>query len=147
MPVGAGLFPAGRFPAGFGQPETAPPPPTAALPDTSTGLSLTGRFINQQTKDYVFLPDGRLQGMQTVQQLVLLAINNIDLSTILEKGPNFQRNLASRVQAALSDLISRGLVQLLQVVVTQPGPDSGLATAYWRDLTTGKDDQTPIGTQ
>jgi hypothetical protein len=149
MPIGAGLFPAGVFPAGFGQPEQAPAPATAVLPDPKTGLSLTGRLINQQTGDYVFTADGRLEGMATVQQLVLLAIDNIDLSTVQQKGPNFQRALANRVQVALADLVTRGLVQILSVTVTSQGnPDAGIAILSWRDLTQGPRSEaltTPVG--
>jgi hypothetical protein len=150
MPIGAGLFPAGLFPAGFGQPEQAGPPATALLPDPSTGQTQTGRLINQQTGDYVFTADGRLEGMATVSQLVLLAIKNIDLSQIQQKGPGFERALAARVQAAVADLVTRGLVQIISVVqAATSNPDAGIAVLTWRDLTQGQASDvinTPIGT-
>jgi hypothetical protein len=145
MPIGAGLFPAGSFPGGFGIPEAGPFSQFAPLPDPTTGLSQTGRFINQKTGDYVFTADGRLQGMPTVEQLVLLAITRIDLSRITEKGPGFKKFFASLVQAALADLIGRKLVQIKSIDVLEPNPDAGLAVLNWIDLTTGQPVPTTIG--
>jgi hypothetical protein len=143
MPIGAGLAPAGTSLAGFGVVDAAPIPNFLPLPDQRSGLSDSGRLINQTTGDYSFLPDGRLQGMPTVNQLVLLAIlNNIDLSTLTEKGPNFAKTLTALVQTALADLIQRKFILLTSVVVTQPTQDSGLAVANWLDLTTGEPQQT-----
>lgn len=145
MPIGAGAFPAGAYGAGFGVFETAPATPTSPLPDPSTGLSLTGRFINQQTKDYVMQADGRLQGMPTVAQLVLIAIQDIDLSTLTEKGPNFKGVLAGLVGTALAPLIAQKLVRIKQVTVLEPTKDSGFAEVDWIDLTTMAIKQTAIG--
>ena len=145
MPVGAGLYGAGTAPAGYGIPDQAPFSPTSPLIDPATGLSQTGRLIDQQTKDYVFTADGRLQGMPTVRQLVLLAITDIDLSTLTEKGPNFAATLTTLVQNALASLITRKLVLLKQVTVLQPSSDSGIAVANWVDLTNGEPVETPIG--
>ena len=150
MPVlGAGRFPIGTTPVGLGLPTALPPTPPAVLPDPTTGLSQTGRLIDQQTGDYVFTADGRLEGMGTVDQLVLLAIDNIDLSTVVEKGRNFTQMISARVQAALSDLVSRGLVQIVSVRVSEPTVDAGQAILSWRDLTEGPNSEllfTPIGT-
>lgn len=143
MPTGAGKAPAGSSLAGYGVIDSAPPPGIVPLPDTRSGLPQTGRLINQQTGDYVFTADGRLEGMPTVNQLVLIAIrNNIDLSTLQEKGPNFANTLTSLVQNALSALITAKLVLLSSVTVLQPNPDAGVAIANWLDLTNGEPQQT-----
>ncbi len=146
MPIGAGLAPAGTSPAGFGVPETAGAPAINPLPDPKTGLSLTGRYIDQKTGDYVMLADGRLQGMATVEQLVLLALNSVDFSDLLDKGPNFRATFANRVQNALADLITKKWVQIRAITISEPNPDAGLAVLDWVDLTTGAPKQTPIGT-
>lgn len=149
MPIGAGLFPAGFSPAGYGVIDAPPVPIVVPLPDYRTGLSDTGRYLSQTTSDYGFTADGRVQGMPTVNQLVLLAIrNNIDFSSLPVKGPNFSATLTNIVQSALADLITRKLVLLVSVVVapTGPGtnPDAGMAVASWVDLTTGSPQQTPF---
>jgi hypothetical protein len=149
MPVGAGFTPAGFSPAGYGTIDVAPAPALVPLPDYRTGLSDSGRYINQKTGDYAWTADGRLQGMPTVNQLVLLAIrNNVDLSTLQVKGPNFNATLTAIVQDALSDLITRKLVLLVSVVIAPSGlginPDAGIAVASWLDLTTGSPQQTPF---
>lgn len=143
--TGAGLFPAGLFPGGYGAPATVAATPASPLPDPSTGLSLTGRFINPQTNDFVMQADGRLQGMPTVAQLVLIAIKDIDLSPLSEKGKNFKQALASLVSGALSQLVAQKLVRIKQVTVLEPTKDSGFANVDWIDLTNGAPQQTPIG--
>jgi hypothetical protein len=145
MPIGVGLFPAGLFPAGFGVPETAAPSPNSPLPDPSTGISHTGRFINQQTKDYVVQSDGRLQGMPTVAQLVLIAVQNIDFSPLREKGPHFAASLKALIAAALAPLVAAKQVRVRQIVVLEPNQDAGLASVDWIDLTNGAPQQTVIG--
>jgi hypothetical protein len=142
MPTGAGLFPAGLSPAGFGLPETAAPSPIAPLPDLTTGLPQPGRLlVTQQAKgepntiDYQFGADGRLQGMSAVQQLVMLAIFNIDLSTLTEKGPNFPAKLQALVAAAIAPLVALKLVGVRSITINEPSSDAGMATLSWVDLT------------
>jgi hypothetical protein len=138
MGTGAGTSPAGSSVAGVGVIDSAPQPGVVPLPDQFTGLSQTGRFIDQQTGDYIFTTDGRVVGMQTVPQLVLIALQDVDLSRIQQKGPNFSQFLASVVQDALGDLIAQRLVLLLGVTVLEPNPDAGVALVSWKDLTTGE---------
>jgi hypothetical protein len=143
MAGGAGLAPAGLSLGGFGSVFLPPVPNFVPLPDVRTGLSDSGRFINQRTGDYQFTSDGRLQGMPGVDQLVLLALlNNIDLSALQEKGPNFARTLTSIVQTALSDLVTRKLILITSISVIEPRQDSGIAVVNWLDLTTGEPQQT-----
>ena len=74
MPLGAGQSPAGGSAAGYGLPDTGTVPINAILPDPSTGLPQTGRFLNPVTKDYEFTSDGRVVGTPTARQLVQLAV-------------------------------------------------------------------------
>ena len=145
MPLGAGLFGGGLAPAGYGLPDSVPPSPFSPLPDPSTGVSQTGRYIDQRTGDYVMLADGRLQGMGTAAQDVLIAIRNIDLSSLTEKGPNFQGVLSNLVAGALAPLVLQKLIRIKQVVVFEPTQDSGFASVDWFDLTTGQSATTAIG--
>jgi len=154
MPVGAGLAPAGTSYAGYGTPDPGAVPNNSTLPDTVTGLPRGGRYINPQTGSYQFTADGRLQGMANVNQLVLLAATTKIGSSVLPKlGQNlagiqeqqgdFQRQCATAVANALSDLVRSKLVELLSVTVQQaPGNPDGVAIFFqWRDLTAGPNAQ------
>lgn len=145
MPVGAGGCPAGTSQAGYGVVAGAPAPDETPLPDPSTGLSQTGRYIDQTTGDYTFTVDGRVQGMPTVYQLVLLAIENVKLSSLTEKGPNYRQVVTAILQDALADLVASQQVEIRSIVVIdlQPGqnPDATVAMLFWRDLTTGANGQ------
>jgi hypothetical protein len=150
MPTGAGYAPAGTSSAGYGVPDSAAVPNNAILPAILTGLPQTGRSINPQTGDYVFTTDGRLMGMDTVPQLVILALTTTLGSSVLptlgqaftlirEQGPNFSQQLTATVNAALADLVRRKFVAVKSVTVQQPpsNPDAGTCLVKWTDLTTG----------
>jgi len=145
MPTGAGLSPAGTSVAGVGVLDSGPQPGVVPLPDPKSGAPQTGRFINQLTGDYEFTADGRVQGMSTVPQLVVIALQDIDLSAIQEKGPNFKQHLASVIQDALGSLIAQGYLVLGPVTVLEPNPDAGLAVFEWYDqLAGGKRQETTL---
>lgn len=140
MPLGAGFCRSGSSPAGFGSPDVAPINVIVPLPDPVTGASQTGRLINysQQGSDYAFTSDGRISGMTTMQQNVLLALLNAQIFYGLEdQGPNFQRIIAGRVQNALATFIRQKWIVLVGVDIAQPSsnPDASGVTVRWRDLT------------
>jgi hypothetical protein len=150
MPIGAGYAPAGTSSAGYGVPDAAAVPNNAILPAILTGLPQTGRYINPQTGDYVFTSDGRLMGMDTVPQLVLLALTTTlgssalpalgeTFTLIREQGPNFGQQLTATVNAALADLVRRKFVKVNSVTTQQSpsNPDAGTVLVKWSDLTTG----------
>jgi hypothetical protein len=158
MPLGAGYAPAGSSSAGYGVPGTASVPINAPLPDAETGLPQTGRFIDPITKDYRFAADGRLYGMNTVPQLVQLALMTTrgasalpalgqSFTLIQEKGSNFKQLLGAKVSEALADLVNRKLVQIVSLTVTEPAsnPDAGIGVVTWRDLTSGIQMDTTVG--
>ncbi len=155
MPIGAGLCPAGASPAGYGVPDRVGPPNAVALPHPVTGLPQGGRYLDPKTGDYVFTSDGRLQGMANVQQLVLLALRTTigssslptmgnAIARITEKGPDFQRQLATVIADAFAPIVNQKLARLDAVrVLDTPNPDGAFAYVEWTDLTT----QTPQTTQ
>lgn len=158
MPLGAGACPAGSSSAGYGVPDSAPAPITTMLPDPTTGQSLTGRAIDPTTKSYIFTPDGRIQGLQTVPQLVQLALTTTlgssCLSTlgqtflaIKEKGDNYQQQVSNAITQALSALVNAKQVQVIAISVQQPpsNPDGAIAQVSWVDLTTGLESTTSVG--
>lgn len=158
MPIGAGYAPAGTSAAGYGVPDAATVPNNAVLPDLRTGLPQTGRFINPKTGDYVFTADGRLMGMDTVPQLVLLALMTTlgssaipglgeEFSKIQEKGPSFLQQITSKVNSALADLIQRKFVKVNSITVQEPpsNPDAGTCLIQWTDLTTGLAHSNTVG--
>lgn len=150
MPVGAGRCRASAVPAGYGAIDVAPAPVLVPVPDPQTGLPQTGRFVDQTTGDYTFTVDGRVQGMPTVYQLVLLAIERADVSSLTEKGSNYKQQVATILQNALSALVVAKQVEIKRVVVIDrlPGtnPDATVAVVFWKDLTTGVDGQ-PVKVQ
>jgi hypothetical protein len=137
--VGAGFQKAGFSPAGIGSPSPAAVNQTVPLPDPLTGLGQTCRLINYQTGDYSFTADGRVQGMSSVQQLVLLALMDSNLFRGIEdKGNGFQRKLAAAVQNQLASFIRQGWVQLMSVDFANASagsPDAAGVLVRWRDLT------------
>jgi hypothetical protein len=138
MPKGVGIGPAGFFPAGWGLPDVGPPNIDPPLPDPLTGGTLACRLIDYTVGDYVFSPDGRIAGMNAQQQNVMLALLDGNIfAGLTVKGPNYQRQVADRVTTALNPLISRGWVQLLKVLISDPGenPDATGTVVVWRDLT------------
>jgi hypothetical protein len=156
--VGAGLCPAGSSPAGSGVIPTAAVPNTTILPDTVTGLSRGGRYINPKTGAYSFTADGRVQGMATVNQLVFIRATTVRGSSVLpklgqaitstqEQQGDFQRRCATEVATMLQDLIQSKQVQLLGVTVqSAPGVSDGAAIFFrWKDLTTGLENTTKYG--
>lgn len=161
MPVGAGGAPAGAGQSGYGVPDLGQSPLNAPLPDVTTNLPQTGRYINYVTGDYQFTSDGRPVGFGTVPQLVTLALVTVlgssavpDLgqtfTTVQEKQGDYQRQMAARVRDALSNLIKAGQVQLVDVVVQEypSNPDATAVFVKWRDLTQGpnaKIQTTPVG--
>ena len=148
MPVGAGLCPAGTSCAGYGVIDVAPAPNFTPLPDPKTGLAQTGRYLNAPNTqtgkgmDYSFSPDGRVQGMPSVYQMVLIAIENADFTQVQEKGPNYKTQLRTIVQNAVAYLVTSKQLQVKSIVVlaNTPGqnPDSAIAILNWFDVTTGQ---------
>lgn len=153
MPIGGGFAPGGTTPGGFGIPDVAGPIQFVPLIDPSTGIRQSGRFIDPKTKDYRFLPDGRLQGMPTVMQMVQLAVLTtlgssaqttlgIDLTRVRDKNDSFAQAVTSTATDALAPIVKQGLIKInsIQVFGATPGelpnPDAGIGIVNFTDLTT-----------
>jgi hypothetical protein len=161
--IGAGGCPAGAALGGYGVISTANVPNGATLPDQITNLPTTCRLLvpnaqNGGRGDWAFTADGRVVGCSTVRQLVQLALSTVLGSACVtslgmsfvglqEKGPNFQRQVATAVANALAPLVKQGLVAIVSVKLAdyQSNPDSALGYVKWTDLTTGLQDTSAIG--
>jgi hypothetical protein len=148
VPLGAGHAPAGTCPAGYGVIDVAPAPNLTALPDPKTGLSQTGRYLNAPNAqtgkgmDYSFSADGRVQGMPTVYQMVLIAIENANFTQVQEKGPQWKTQLRTIVQNAVAYLVTSKQLQVKSIVVIDgmvgQNPDGAIAILNWFDVTMGQ---------
>jgi hypothetical protein len=159
MGNGAGSQPAGSSPAGIGSPSTAAAQGNPVIfPDARTGFSQTGRSLNPITKDYVFTSDGRSQGFGTTPQRMQLALTTVfnssaipgfgqQFTSVREKGPNYQRQLTTFVQNAVSHLVKEKAIVLNEVDVSDvPGkPGAAYMLVQWTDLTTSIAATTRVG--
>ena len=148
MPA-AGLAPAGTSPAGLPQAAPGASLATVVLPDPTTGLAQPCRRIDPAGGDYVFTSDGRVEGMTAAQQGMLLAMKTVlgsaadgalgqDFSTLQTKGPDYTRQVSTRINAAATRLVAAGLVEIVDIQVANlANPDGGVAVVRWRDLSTG----------
>lgn len=140
--TGFGSQPAGVSPAGFGAPSQADPDSSVVLPDASVGGSHGSRKINPIERDYV-LDEGRLAGMNNVQQLVQLAVTKAEpqLSALDRLDGGFQKAVLAVLTAAVAPLVSQGLIEVVGVSVRMNesgGLKKGQAVTLfkWRDRTT-----------
>jgi hypothetical protein len=148
---GAGLQGAGTTPAGFGAPTQNALGANAVLPDSRVGGSHGSRKINPLTGDYVMNDEGRLEGMNNLQQLVQLAIANAApaLQEIDRLDSGFERRVLAILNAAVAPLVTQGLIEVIGVSVRmneegglQPG--QAVTLFRWRDRTTTEESETPV---
>lgn len=146
MPLGAGFQPAGATPAGFGSPSQTGLGSNVVLPDSSVGGSHGSRKIHPVTRDYVMNDDGRIEGMNNVQQLVQLAVTNAEpeLQKLEKLDGGFQKGVLAILSDAVAPLVAQGLVDVIGVTVRmnkQGGLQPGQAVTLfkWRDRTTGEE--------
>lgn len=155
MPLGVGLAPAGVSVAGFGQVDAAPVPPKTLLVDTYNGQQDNARRIDPYTKGYVMDAQGRIAGMNGVQQLVYLAVATVRNSSALNNfgnpagsvrkiGTNVVSQLQDAYRLALKDLTDRKLISIDDITVTSPKLGAEMVNVRWRDLTTGLEQVTTL---
>jgi hypothetical protein len=148
--LGAGATPAGSSSGGSGSPATTTsPPPEVYLPDRITGQSQTGRYIDPATGQYALDVNGDFIGMGTLDQLVQIAICDIDFASAID---TIDSSTAGKMQNLLQDALSlftnQNLMQIVRVNASQIGVNGEGASLVWRDLTQGPNAQeriTPIG--
>jgi hypothetical protein len=146
MPLGAGFQPAGTTPAGFGAPTQTGHGSNVVLPDPVIGGSHGSRKINPLTRDYVLNDEGRLEGMNNVQQLVQLAVTNAapQLQEIDRLDGGFERAVLAILTAAVAPIVAQGFIEVLGVS-TRMNAAGGLkggqaVTVFqWRDRTTNEE--------
>ncbi len=144
---GFGLAPLGTTPFGFGSP---------ALADPNVGKPLTkadgsqgdARKINPVTRDYELDANGRVVGIDAVQQQVYLALVTVQTSSAVNElgqlfssvkliTQNLTAQMTNEVRRALSKLIAAGLVELNNVTVELTIQKVALVHIEWTDLTKG----------
>ena len=134
------VYGAGSQPAGWTAPAAYYPlaqkPPYVVFPDSVTGVSDTGRYIDPGSKRFVYTPNGDPQGMGTVAQLVLIAWGSISISASV---PTFDSNWQNQVQMlyvnAAKGILAAKLMQILSFTLTRFGRNGLKVVIKWRDLT------------
>lgn len=146
MPLGAGFQPAGSSPAGFGAPTQTGLGSNVVLPDSRVGGSHGSRKIHPVTRDYVMNDEGRIEGMNNVQQLVQLAITNAEpeLQKLDRLDSAFQKGVLAILSAAVAPLVEQGLIDVVGVSVrmNEEGglkPGQAVTKFNWRDRTTSEE--------
>lgn len=146
MPLGAGIQPAGASPAGFGAPTQTGLGSNVVLPDTSVGGSHGSRKIHPVTRDYVMNDEGRIEGMNNVQQLVQLAVINAEpeLQKLDKLDGGFEKGVLSILSNAVALLVEQGFIEVVGVTVrmNEEGglkPGQAVTKFNWRDRTTGEE--------
>jgi hypothetical protein len=135
------VYGAGTQPAGWTAPAAYYPltqkPPYVVFPDSVTGASDTGRYIDPSTRRFVYTQSGDPQGMPTVAQLVLIAWGTISLSAAV---PTFDSNWQNQVQMlyvnAAKGILAAKLMQILSFTLTRFGRNGLKVVIKWKDLTT-----------
>lgn len=154
--AGFGSQPFGSSPYGIGTPSTAPAVGGALLRDTFTGETHGGRYIDPYTKDYVLDENGRTLGMSNTKQLVLLAVSTTkgrsamrtlgnELLGIDRITSNFLARARNALTFAVQHIVDEGLIEVRGVTAEVIRPGVAFATLQWRDLSTGLDEETLVG--
>lgn len=122
MTTGAGFCPAGFAPYGSGTPDAAPIPGGSLLRDTLTGLTLSSRKIDPATGDFVMDAFGRIEGMTAGQQAMYIAFKGENVFAGVDViGPNFDREIRSRVSTAVQRAVAQGLISNVRTEIGHTG--------------------------
>ena len=136
-PYGAGSQPAGWTPPSAYYPIPAQSP-YVVYQDPVTGLSDSGRLIDQGTRQFVYTAAGDTEGMPTVAQCLLIAWGTLKP---LAAVPTFVSGWENRVQSlylnAARFLITNKLMSIVTFQTTRFGPNGVKVNIKWKDLTTG----------
>lgn len=150
--LGLGVCPCGVSVLGVGQLDSAEATAATVLIQTSDGTPQAARQIAQG--QYVYDDEGRIAGMDPVQQLVLLAISTkLNSSAVEGMGmadipdrirPGMEKELQSIVDEAVRDLYNQGLIKSLGISVERAGQSAVRVSFLWRDLLGGKERRTVL---
>lgn len=153
--AGFGVQPAGVSPAGYGKPSSASDPTGTVLRDELTGRPLDARKINPRTGAYERDANGRLLGMSSSRQIVLLAIRTTfgsaadkEMGNKLRKLDRITDNFRFRVLTTITDSLRRqidaGILRVDDFSVFKAGIKDGLRPGqtygrlHWFDLNISK---------
>lgn len=153
---GWGSQPFGTSPYGLGTPAVASDLGGSILRDETTGEARGSRKIDPSTGDYVLDDTGRIAGMSDIHQLVILAVSTTkgsaavrrlgqELKLIDRITPSTPRRIDATLRAAVQHLVNPGLIEVVDTDVSVVRSGVVLARLHWRDLTTGKVHDTPVG--
>lgn len=144
--IGAGRCPAGRSIAGYGVPGTTDVIQGIPLAK-SDATSADARRIDPQTRDFVVDEvTGRIEGMNSAQQQVYLALVTIkgssadpnlgtNISRIQVFNDNTQADVENEVKQALSLLLNSGTIKIIKIETGKFGTTLGVKVT-WRDIST-----------
>lgn len=145
---------AGDTSAGFGTSDAATVFGGAFLRDTKTGDVLGARRINPKTRAYELDSYGRVVGMNSVYQMVQIAVHTAynssavkglgqKLSTLDRITSNFDKRILEVLREALQPLIRAGFIEVIGFESFKKGDGrNGMIQGgvygrlRWRDLTT-----------
>lgn len=95
--------------------------------------------------------DGRIEGMNNVQQLVQLAVTNAEpeLQKLDRLDGAFQKGVLAILSAAVAPLVAQGFVEVVGVSVrmNKAGglkPGQAVTLFNWRDRTTNEERSEPV---
>lgn len=146
MPLGAGFQPAGSTPAGFGAPTQTGLGSNVVLPDSAVGGSHGSRKIHPVTRDYVMNDEGRIEGMNNIQQLVQLAVTKAEpeLQKLDRLDSAFEKGMLAILNQAVAPLVAQGLIDVIGISVRMNAagglqPGQAVTKFLWRDRTTNEE--------
>lgn len=145
----------GTSPYGVGTPAVATPLGGSVLRNPYTSKATGSRYIDPGGKDYVLDANGRILGMDDVQQLVLMAVSTTkgssamrtlghELQQIDRITPNFARRADRTLRAAVQHLVDRKMISVVGTSVTVGRPGFGQVSITWRDLSTNTENETRV---
>lgn len=135
------------MPYGAGTPNTSAGNVGKVLSD-GDGAQHGSRFIDSRTRGYAFDSNGRMKGMSNAKHLMLHTLLTVLDSTHVAGfglrepggtiGNNFERERETAIRAATSDLVKRGLVEIVSITTNRISRPV-YTRVRWRDLTTNSE--------
>jgi hypothetical protein len=142
MTSGAGFSAAGFSPAGFGDVVDPPAPATDNLVDAK-GVQQSARAIDAPTGQYILTASGRFQGMDRVEQLVILRVRAMTLPAG-DITPTLALQIKTLLATTLADLVNLGLIAIVDVVSVAGLPTRQRGALKFRNLTTNREVLVPL---
>lgn len=153
MAIGMGVAPMGNSSFGFGIPDSILGPNSKLLISSNDGQAKTTRNLDPLTGQYKIDSLGRVEGTDTVPQLVMLRAKTVrGSSTIANFGQSFTSidrikdnivaQVTNAVNVAMDDLVKGNLITINSVTVERFGMSGAIIVMKWTDLTTKLEQKT-----